>query len=230
MTTPKKSVLECVARKSRVPELEPTILQDPIAACYYAKFVVKGRWLEAEPVIARGLGKRFGDFNILDEDDRVQVGTYRVGPRPKGSAHVKTGNNLRIMTVYMRLAGCRIPEFESVLKGERWKGNALQYCETIYRQTGELIDLDLPEVCSWMIARLALGRSSKRMPRAERIRVCNELHKRMVLHSFGSGDHWEVRKYFRDQKRSENHFLIMLSQQDEGLTVGELIRKMTDGI
>lgn len=228
--TPKKSVLECVDRKARDPNLEPTILLDPIAACYYAKFVVKGRWLEAEPVIARGLGKRFGDFNILDEDDRVQVGSYRVGPRPKGSDHVKAGNNLRLMVVYMRLVGCRIPEFEGVLKAERWKGNALQYCETIYRQTGELIDLDLPEVCSWMIGRLALGRSSKRMPRAERIRVCNELHKRMVLHSFACGDNRNVKNYFRDQKRSENHFLIMLSQQDENMTVGEVIKKMTDGV
>jgi hypothetical protein len=99
----------------------------------------------------------------------------------------------------------------------------------VYRLTGELIDLDSPEVCAWMIRDLAFNRKAKKLSRAERIRVCNELHNRMILHSFAKGDNREVTEYFKEYKRSENHFLIMLSQQDETLTVAELIRKMTEG-
>jgi hypothetical protein len=227
--TPKQAVLECVSRRKRVPELEPVVLGDPIASCYYAKEVVKGRWEAAESVIARGLNKRFVDFNILDEDNRVQYGSNKIGPRPKGTDHVSQGNSLRLMVVYTRLAKCRVPAFEEVLKGERWKTGCYDYCQIVYRLTGELIDLESPEVCAWMIRDLAFNRRAKKLSRAERIRVCSELHKRMILHSFAKGDNREVVDYFKEYKRSENHFLIMLSQQNESLTVAELISKMTEG-
>lgn len=232
--TPKQCVVEALARGRRLPDLEATILKDPIASCYYAKEVVKGRWEAAEVSIARGLHKKYVDFNILDEDNRVTHhypggGTFRTGPRPSGTDHVRPGNSLTLMVVYMRLAKCRVPAFEATLCGERWKGESYKYCQMIYRMTGELIDLDSPEVCAWMINDLAYYKKQKGLPRAERIRVCNELHNRMILHSFARGDNREVVKYFRDYKKSENHFLIMLSQQDEGLTVAELIRKMTGG-
>lgn len=227
--TPKQAALQAAENGCRLPELESVVLQNPIAACYYAKNVVKGRWEAGEEVIAGSLNHKFADFNILDEDNRIQAaGGYRVGPRPKGSDHVKKGNELRLMTVYMRLAGCRIPAFEAKLKEKRWKGDALDYCEMVYRQTGELIDLDSPEVCSWMIKNLVMNRVSKKIPRAERIRVCNELHKRMILHSFGHGDNREVRDYFKAQKKSENYFLIMLSQHDPEMKVGDLIQKVIE--
>ena len=228
--TPKKAVLQAVERRSRVPELESVILRDPVASCYYAKNVVKGRWEACEPVIARKLHGKFVDFNILDEDDRPNYnGTYRIGPRPAGSGHVTKGNTLELMTVYVRLVCRRVPAFEEALKGERWKGNTYKYCQMVYRLTGELIDLDSPEVCVWMIKDLAYYRKSKGLSRSERLRVCNELHNRMILHSFAKGDNREVVKYFKEYKQSENHLLIMLSQQDENLTVAELIRKMTEG-
>lgn len=229
MPTPKQCVLEALEKKRRLPELESTIIQNPIAACYYAKFVVKGRWEEGEAIIATGLNHKFVDFNILDEDNRARSPAgYTIGPRPSGSDHVKKGNELRLMTVYMRLAECRVPAFEKVLSEKRWKGDALDYCEMIYRQTGELIDLDCPEVCAWMIKNLVLNRVSKKIPRAERIRVCNELHKRMILHSFGHGENREVQDYFKAQKKSENYFLIMLSQHDPEMKVGDLIQRVID--
>lgn len=229
--TPKQAVLKALEKRGRSPELEPIILQNPVAACYYAKMVVKGRWEPAESVIAGSLNGRLKDFNILDEDTRtLSPYGHKVGPRPKGSEHVKS--DLRLLIVYMRLAKCRVPAFEEKLKeklkGDRWKGNALHYCEIVYRQTGELIDLDSPEVCSWMMKNLVYGKVSKKIARPERIRVCNELHKRMILHSFARGDNMEVRKYFREQKRSENHFLIMLSQHDPEMKVGDLIQKMIE--
>lgn len=227
--TPKQAVLLAVENRRRMPELEDTILQDAVASCFYAKFVVKGRWEQAEPVIAKRLQSRLSDFNVLDEDHRPHVGGgYRVGPRPKGTGHVKETNNLRILTVYMRLVKCRVPAFEEVLKNERWKGHTLDYCEMVYRQTGELIDLDCPTVCAWMIKNLVYNKVSKKISRPERIRVCNELHKRMILHSFAHGDNSEVRRYFREQKKSENHFLIMLSQHDPSMTVADLIQKVIE--
>lgn len=227
--TPKQAVLVALENKRRQPELEGIILQDAVAACYYAKFVVKGRWEAAEPVISGKLRAKFLDFNILDDDTRqVSPHGVRYGVRPKGTGHVKELNQLSLMAVYMRLAKCRIPAFEEKLKGDRWKGNALNYCETVYRQTGELIDLDCPEVCAWMIKNLVMGKVSKKIPRAERIRVCNELHKRMILHSFGHGENREVRDYFKAQKKSENHFLIMLSQHDPDMKVGDLIQKVIE--
>jgi len=227
--TPKQAVLKCLERRRRNSELEPVILRNPIAACYYAKNVVKGRWEAAEPVIASKLHSRLVDFNILDADDRPKYpGTnHPIGVRPKGTNHVSPGNLLRIMVVYTRLVKCRVPAFEEVLKGERWKGGCYDYCNMIYNLTGELIDLDSPEVCAWMIRDLAFNRKAKKLNRAERIRVCNELHNRMILHSFAKGGSRVVQTYFKEYKRSENHFLIMLSQQDENLTIAELIRKMT---
>ena len=232
MTTPKKCVLEAVVRKRRLPDLEATILQDPIASCYYAKNVVKGRWEAAEPVIARGMSRRLVDFNILDEDNRrTHPGSStRFGLRPKGTDHVKEGNDLRLMTVYVRLAKCRVPAFESEFATQRWKGDCYKYCQMIYRHTGDLIDLDCPEVCVWMIKDLVFGRTFKGMERAERIRVCNELHKRMILHSFAHGDNREVRDYFKEQKKSENHMLLMLSQYDSEMKVGDLIQKVVEGL
>lgn len=233
--TPKQAAVRALAEGRRIPELEPVILQNPVVACYYAKNVVKGRWQEAESVIATGLRCRFADFNIIDEDNRAVHhhpggGTYTIGPRPKGSDHVKEGNNFRLMVVYMGLAKCRVPAFEEVLAKDRWRGDTYDYCKLIYRHTGELIDLDSPEVCSWMIRDLCFNKVSKKINRAERIRVCKELHKRMILHSFGKGDDREVRNYFAAYKKSENHFLVFMSQMDENTTVGEVIRKMTEGV
>ena len=232
--TPKQAVLHAREQKCRVPELEPTIILSGIASCFYAKEVVKGRWQEGEAAIAQQLSSKYVDFNILDEDNRASMahpngGSFSIGPRPAGTDHVKSGNELRLMAVYMRTAKCRVPAFEPVLSGRRWKGDALAYCQTIYRMTGELIDLDCPEICAWMISNLALNRSAKKIPRGERLRVCNELHKRMILHSFSHGDNSEVRGYFAAQKKAENHFLIMLSQQDSEMMVGELIQKVVAG-
>lgn len=229
--TPKQAVLQAVAERRRLPELESTIMGDPVASCYYAKNVVKGRWNEAETSIARGLTRKFSDFNLLDEDNRPVVGhNYRVGPRPAGSGHVKDGNELGLMAVYMRLAKCRVPAFELKLAEDRWKGTAYDYCKSIYRFTGELIDLDCPEVCAWMIKDLCHNKVSTKISRAERIRVCKELHGRMILHSFAKGDNSEVRNYFAAYKKSENHFLVFMSQMDENITVGEAIRRMTEGV
>jgi hypothetical protein len=228
--TPKRAVLQAVAAKKRLPELESVVLQNPIATCYYAKNVVKGRWEAAEPVIATNLSLRLVDFNILDEDTRISAGGYRVGPRPVGTGHVKSGNDLRLMTVYTRMVKCRVPAFEAALAGHRWKGDAYKYCQMIYRHTGELIDLDCPEVCSWMIRDLVFGRTFKKMPRAERIRVCDELHKRMILHSFAHGDNRDVRDYFAEQKKAENHMLLMMSQYDPDMKVGDLIQKVVEGL
>jgi len=232
--TPKQAALQAREQKRRIPELEPTILQSGIASCFYAKEVVKGRWQEGESAIAQQISHKYVNFNILDEDDRAAIpsplgGSYRVGPRPVGTEHVKSGNELRLMAVYMRLAKCRVPAFESVLAGQRWKGDGLAYCQTIYRTTGELIDLDRPDICAWMIGNLALNRSAKKISRSERLRVCNELHKRMILHSFAHGDNREVRNYFAAQKKAENHFLIMLSQHDPEMKVGDLIHKVVAG-
>jgi hypothetical protein len=229
LLTPKQAVLRAVEQKKRLSELEPTVLQNPIAACYYAKHVVKGRWEAAEPVIATNLGLRLVDFNILDEDNRISAGGYRVGPRPAGTNHVKSGNDLRLMTVYVRMVKCRIPAFESAMAGHRWKGDAYKYCQMIYRYTGDLIDLDCPEVCAWMIRDLVFGRTFKKMTRSERIRVCDELHKRMILHSFAHGDNKDVRYYFAEQKKAENHMLLMMSQYDPEMKVGELIQKVVEG-
>lgn len=232
--TPKQAVLQAREQKRRLPELEPVIVQNGIASCFYAKEVVKGRWQEGEAAIAQQLSSKYVEFNILDEDDRPSYpynngGSYRVGPRPTGTDHVKSGNELRLLAVYMRVAKCRVPAFESALSGQRWKGDGLAYCQTIYRMTGELIDLDSPDICAWMIGNLALNRSAKKISRSERLRVCNELHKRMILHSFAHGDNREIRNYFAAQKKAENHFLIMLSQHDPEMKVGDLIQKVVLG-
>lgn len=229
--TPKQAVIRALDAKKRLPELEATVLQNPFAACFYAHRVVKGRWEAAEPVIATRLNHPILNFNILDEDTRPQIaGVYRVGLRPKGTDHVKSGNDLRLLTVYVRMVKCRVPAFESELVGQRWKGDAYKYCQMIYRYTGELIDLDCPEVCSLMIRDMIFGKSFKRMARGERIRVANELHKRMILHSFAHGENSHVHRYFAEQKKAENHMLLMMSQYDPEMKVGDLIQKVVEGL
>lgn len=226
--TPKQAALEALSRKARSPQLEPIVLRDPVASCFYAKNVVKGRWEEAEAVIATGLSRKFNDFNILDEDNRqMSPHGFRLGARPSGTEHVNEGNELRVMAVYMRLVKCRVPAFEAHLSKETWKRNGYDYCTSVYRHTGEIIDLESPTICSWMIRDLCHGKVSKKITRAERIRVCKELHARMILHSFSHGGDHEVKNYFKAYKKSENHFLVMLSQMDANMTVGDVIKSMT---
>jgi len=229
--TPKQAVLKALDAKRRLPELEPIILQDAVAACFYAKCVVKGRWEAAESVMAGKVHSRLSEFDILDEDARpVNSSGYRIGPPGEGTGHVKSGGSLSLLTVYMRLVKCRVPAFEAVLSNHRWKGEAYKYTQLIYRHAGELIDLDCPEICSWMIRDLVFGRTFKTMTRPERIRVCEELHKRMILHSFARGDDYHVRSYFREQKKSENYMLLMLTQHNPDMKVGDLIQKVVEGL
>jgi hypothetical protein len=229
--TPKQAVLKALDANRRLPELEPIILQNAVAACFYAKNLVKGRWEAAESVMAGKVHSRLAEFNVLDEDTRpVTPSGYRMGPQGEGTGHVKSGGSLSLLTVYMRLVKCRVPAFEAVLSSHGWKGEAYKYTQLIYRHAGELIDLDCPEICSWMIRDLVFGRTFKTMSRPERIRVCEELHRRMILHSFAHGDDYHVRNYFREQKKSENYMLLMLTQHNPDMKVGDLIQKVVEGL
>lgn len=51
--TPDQALGYVLNDKERVPELEPLILQCAVTSFYYAKQIIKGRWLEAEPNIMK---------------------------------------------------------------------------------------------------------------------------------------------------------------------------------
>lgn len=53
--TPKAAWLKVsrLRKKRRIPELESLLIQDPNAAYNYAKSILQGRWIEAEPMILK---------------------------------------------------------------------------------------------------------------------------------------------------------------------------------
>jgi hypothetical protein len=217
--TPKQAVITAINEKRRIPELEPTVLQSPHAACVYAMRVVKGEWEDGEKAIA-GASTNIAlyGFDSLD----VQVNCYE---RPKAE-YVLKNKNQHLFIAYTTLVRRRCSHIESKLKSERYSYYGYKYSKLIYRLTKEIVDLEDPRICVRILKDISSGKFAKKLTKEERLRICNELHGRMVLHSF-SNNCRDVREYFAQQKKVENDFLIMLSQHDENMTVGDLIRKMT---
>jgi hypothetical protein len=220
--TPRLAVISAIESKKRLPELEPLILTNPIAACYYAVNVIKGEWKEAEPVIVGAdLHTRLA-FDTLDEtrQSAVYYGNRNKVPRNKNY-------NKSLLLVYTQLIRKRFTAIEPKLRTERYGGYAYRYAKLIYKLTKELIDLDNPSVCLWILSDISRNKFAKRLGKEERLNILNDLHKRMILHSFSHGDDRNVREYFANKKKTENDFLVTLSQYDENLTVRELIQKIT---
>lgn len=220
--TPRLAVLHALDAKKRIPELEPIILQNPVAACYYAVNVIKGEWKEAEPVIAGAEVHARLTFDTLDEPKgaRQYYGSGKKIPRNKNF-------NKAVHLVYTQLIRKRFTAVEPKLRAERYGSGAYRYAKLIYRLTKEVIDLDHPGVCLWILSDISKNRFAKKLSKEERLKILNELHNRMILHSFSHGDNRNVREYFANKKKAENDFLITLSQYDENMTVKELITKIT---
>ncbi|NBT35908.1 MAG: hypothetical protein EBT03_10310 [Betaproteobacteria bacterium] len=217
--TPKQATVAAINERKRIPELEHVVLQSPWAACVYAMRVVKGEWEEAEKVIASAsLNVALYGFDSLD----VQVSRYE---RPKAEWIVKNKNQ-NLYIAYTTLVRKRCQHIEKKFESERCYYYGYRYSKLIYRMTKEIVDLNDPRICVHILKDISSGKFARRLNREERLRICNELHGRMLLHSFSNNTR-DVREYFARQKKTENDFLIMLSQHDENMTVGDLIRKMT---
>jgi hypothetical protein len=217
--TPKQAVIKAINERRRIPELEPTVLQSPHAACVYAMRVVKGEWEDGEKAIASAsMNIALYGFDNLD----VRVGPY---DRPKPEWILKNKNQ-NLYVAYTTLVRKRCTHIEGRLKHERYSWYGYKYTKLIYRLTKQVVDLDDPRICVRILKDISSGKFAKRLTKEERLRICNELHGRMVLHSF-SNNCRDVQEYFAQRKKTENDFLIMLSQHDENMTVGDLIRKMT---
>lgn len=217
--TPKQAVIKAIQERRRIPELEPVVLQSPHAACVYAMRVVKGEWEDGEKAIAAAsMNIALYGFDSLD----VQISRYE---RPKAEFILKNKNQ-DLFIAYTTLVRKRCRHIENKLKTERYSYHGYRYCKLIYKMTKEIVDLDHPRICTHILKDISSGKFAKKLTKEERLRICNELHGRMVLHSF-SNNCRDVREYFAKQKKTENDFLIMLSQHDENMTVGDLIRKMT---
>ena len=217
--TPKQAVIEAINEKRRIPELESVVLQNPHAACVYAMRVVKGEWEDAEKVIAgQHLNYALYGFDNLDK----QISRYEKS-KPEW---VLKNRNQDLFIAYTTLVRKRCMHIEARLKSERYSYYGYRYSKLIYRLTKEIVDLESPSVCVRMLKEISQGKFAKRLSKEERLRVCNDLHGRMILYSFNNGRR-DVQEYFAQRKKAENEFLIMLSQHDENMTVGDLIRKMT---
>jgi hypothetical protein len=57
--TPEEAYYKCWGNRKRDKDLEPFIIKDPEYAYFYAKDIIKGRWLEAEPFIIQDSGWAF---------------------------------------------------------------------------------------------------------------------------------------------------------------------------
>lgn len=217
--TPKQATVAAINERKRIPELEPVVLQSPHAACVYAMRVVKGEWEEAEKVIASSsVNIALQGFDALD----VQTSRYE---RPKAEWIVKNKHQA-LFVAYTSLVRKRCHHIEKRLESERYSYHGYRYSKLIYRITKEIVDLNDPRICTIILKDISSGKFAKKLSKEERLRVCNDLHGRMLLYSF-SNNCREVREYFAQKKKTENDFLIMLSQHDENMTVGDLIRKMT---
>lgn len=217
--TPKQAVIKAIQERRRIPELEPVVLQSPHAACVYAMRVVKGEWEDAEKVIcATSMNIALYGFDNLD----TQANSYE---RPKAEWILKNRNQ-DLYIAYATLVRKRCMHIEDRLKRERYSYYGYRYSKLIYRLTKEIVDLADPRICVRILKDISSGKFARKLNKEERLRICNELHGRMLLYSF-SNNCKDVQEYFAQQKKTENDFLIMLSQHDENMTVGDLIRKMT---
>ena len=50
--TPSQAYNKCLDNNKRDKELEPIIIKDPESAYLYARFIIRGRWIEAEDIIS----------------------------------------------------------------------------------------------------------------------------------------------------------------------------------
>jgi len=220
--TPKRAVIKAINEKRRIPELEPVVLQSPHAACVYAMRVVKGEWEDAEKAIASAsMNIALYGFDSLDVQDPRHVRL-----RPPAPEWILKNKNQDLYIAYTTLVRKRCSHIEKKLESEKYSYYGYKYSKLIYRLTKNVVDLNNPRICVRILKDISSGKFARRLNKEERLRICNDLHGRMLLHSF-SNNCRDVREYFAQQKKTENDFLIMLSQHEESMTVGDLIRKMT---
>lgn len=217
--TPKQAVLRAIEQKRRIPELEPVILGDPHAACFYAMKVVKGEWEQAEKLIAESvLHLVLCGFDGLD----VPQVHYE---RPKAE-YVLKNRSQNLFISYATLVRKRCTHIERRLSSERYSFYGYKYAKLIYKLTGEITDFNDPRICVSFIKDITARKFANKLKGHDRLELCNDLHRRMVLHSFSRGESRSVKDYFAQKKKSVNEFLVMLSQHDENMSVRDLIKKL----
>lgn len=202
LTKPQEALISALQEGKRNPELEQIILQDAQCCVDYARFIIKGRWPEAEDVIAKA-------------EPHVKVLGGRGGPTKS------------LFYVYAHLIKDRFLKAEERLVNYRsWWGALYAYSKLILKTKNELVDFGKPGIVVWLLYDISSGKFGKKMSKEKRYELVDQLKRRISLYSFSHPDDSSLKKYIRDQKKIKKTMVFELEQFDKDMTVAQIIEKI----
>lgn len=199
---PKEALDAALKEGKRNKDLEGIILQDAQCCVDYARCIIKGRWPEAEDVIAN-----------------APVRTKILGE--KGWGRTKT-----LVYVYANLIKDRFHKAEGKMAVEQWWGHAYAYTKLILRLKGEIVDFNNPGIVVCLMNDINSGKIGKKIKSEKKWEILDQLHKRLTLFTFSHSNDRNFKIYIKDQKRMKQFFMLELRRNDKDMTVGQLIEKM----
>ena len=197
-----EALVTALKEGKRNKDLEKIILEDAQCCVDYARYVIKGRWPEAEDVIAnapihtRILGSRSGVTKTL-----IYNYTNLIKDR-----FYKAEENIGSMT--------------------SWWGISYAYTKLILRLKGEIVDFNKPAIVVWLMNDINMGKIGKRIKGEKKWELLDQLQKRITLFSFSHAEDRHLKKYVKDSKNMKQSLLLELRRQDKDMTVGQLIEKL----
>lgn len=184
-------------------DLEKIILEDAQCCVDYARYIIKGRWPEAEDIIANAPLST----NILGE---------------RGWGRTKT-----LVYVYTNLIKDRFHKAEERMGSETgWWGHSYVYTKLILRLKGEIVDFNRPGIIIWLMDDIVKGKIGKRIKKEKKWEILDQIQKRITLFTFSHAEDRQLKKYIKEQKKVKQSMLIELRKHDKNMTVGELFEKL----
>jgi hypothetical protein len=184
-------------------DLEKIILEDAQCCVDYARYIIKGRWPEAEDVIVN-----------------APINTKVLGE--KGWGRTKT-----LIYVYTNLIKDRFPKAEEKMTIDKgWWGHSYAYTKLIIRLKGEIVDFNKPGIVVWLMDDINKGKIGKRIKTEKKWEILDQLYKRITLFAFSHPGDRNIKKYVNEQKKFKQSMMLELRRQDKNMTVEQLIEKL----
>ena len=202
ISSSQEALVTALKEGKRNKDLEKIILEDAQCCVDYARYVIKGRWPEAEDVIAD-----------------APIHTRILG---SGSGVTKT-----LIYNYTNLIKDRFYKAEEKIGHlNSWWGISYAYTKLILRLKGEIVDFNKPAIVVWLMNDINMGKIGKRIKGEKKWELLDQLQKRITLFSFSHAEDTHLKRYVKDSKKMKQSLLLELRRQDKDMTVGQLIEKL----
>jgi len=184
-------------------DLEKIILEDAQCCVDYARYIIKGRWPEAEDIIVN-----------------ASLNTKVLGEKSWG--RTKT-----LVYVYANLIKDRFHKAEEKMTNDKsWYGHNYAYTKLILRLKGEIVDFNKPGIVVWLMDDINKGKIGKRIKTEKKWEILDQLYKRITLFAFSHPGDRNIKKYVNEQKKFKQSMMLELRRQDKDMTVEQLIEKL----